>query len=471
MAPKRSQAAAVSSSPRPKRKTRKTETKEYLREPPFRSICIKAAELEAYSRHTDSGRNEDKVQEDVRRSVEEEIRKHNQAKCASILARNTAMRLLGDNKTETKGVLKFKPEEDYGEEKTWLKLGVGLLNFVNNETKTLPEWPLKKSRTKDGCDQSMKMDKMSVVVKLTGVTIFTKVDGQGGNTIVGTLEAHVDGFIYTTSTSYYHSQLTLKYENVKEVFFQGEDNKKMLSDVEKLPPLLQFQLHHPIKVGTEKREHIQFRLVPTVVGERRPDNDSNKFEKEKQTTDSGRSKDLKDFVRKAGMKWWGSCPPFSFRRISKQGEFQGVLPTKKASEVFMLTFSSLLQLANTPFIVVNLGEIEIVHLARIRPEEVDMTVVFKNFNRPVLQIRSIPVDSLEEIKRTLDRWSVKFYDLNLNLDWDSIVKKIVENPETFIREGGWDGYKLEGSDSLLYYKHYYLELSQAAMEKKDLIWE
>ncbi|KAI3960870.1 hypothetical protein MKW92_014829, partial [Papaver armeniacum] len=86
---------------------------EYLREPPFRAICIKAAELEAYSRHPDSDRNEDKVQEDVRRSVEEEIRKHNQARCASILARNTAMRLLGDNKTEIQGVLKFKPEEDH----------------------------------------------------------------------------------------------------------------------------------------------------------------------------------------------------------------------------------------------------------------------------------------------------------------------------------------------------------------------
>ncbi|KAI3960871.1 hypothetical protein MKW92_014830, partial [Papaver armeniacum] len=65
-----------------------------------------------------------------------------------------------------------------------------LLDFVNTETKGLPEWPWKKSSTKDGCDQNMKMDKMPVVVKLTGVTIFPKVDGQGGDTIVGSLEAH-----------------------------------------------------------------------------------------------------------------------------------------------------------------------------------------------------------------------------------------------------------------------------------------
>ncbi|KAI3960868.1 hypothetical protein MKW92_014827, partial [Papaver armeniacum] len=148
---------------------------------------------------------------------------------------------------------------------------------------------------------------MPVIAKLNGVTIFPK-DGQGGDTVVGTLEAHVDGFIYTTSTSNLHSELTYEYDNVKDVFFQGEDE-------EKIPPLMHFWLHHPIKVGTENRDHIQFRLVPNSEGERRPDNNSEKFEKEKQTRDSGCSKDLKDFVLKVGTKWWGSCPPpFSFRQ-------------------------------------------------------------------------------------------------------------------------------------------------------------
>ncbi|KAI3960867.1 hypothetical protein MKW92_014826, partial [Papaver armeniacum] len=70
-------------------------------------------------------------------------------------------------------------------------------------------------------------------------------------------------------------------------------------------------------------------------------------------------------------------------------------------------------LTNTPFVVVTQEDIELVHLARIRPEEIDMTIISTNFN--VLQISSIPLDSLEGIKTSLDNWGVKFYDNNLYL--------------------------------------------------------
>ncbi|KAI3960866.1 hypothetical protein MKW92_014825 [Papaver armeniacum] len=113
-------------------------------------------------------------------------------------------------------------------------------------------------------------------------------------------------------------------------------------------------------------------------------------------------------------------------------------------------------------------DIEIVNLARIRPEEIDMTIVSKNFN--LLHINSIPLDSLDCIRRILDGWSVKFYENNLNLNWGSIMKNIEENPEGFIRKGGWDAYELEDKATLRYYKHYYLNFPQAPMEHKHMIW-
>ncbi|KAI3897277.1 hypothetical protein MKX03_036627, partial [Papaver bracteatum] len=233
-------------------------------------ICIKAAELEAYHRHPNSDRNEEKVQKDMHRSVFEEMRKQDQASLASTLIRHTAKRLLDDNKTQTKGVLesrrKFAPEEKCETEK-------------------------------------VKMDKKHV--KLTSVTIFPEVGGQGGDAMVGTLEVHVDGCTYTTSCSHFHTQFM--FNKVKVAFYRVEDEEKML-------PLLHFHLHHPIEVGKEKTNDIQFGLLPTPVGQRTFDSDSDKFVKEIRTSDKGRCEDLKNFVAKVQNKWRVSPSPFSFQK-------------------------------------------------------------------------------------------------------------------------------------------------------------
>ncbi|KAI3853160.1 hypothetical protein MKW92_024048 [Papaver armeniacum] len=381
----------------------------------FRDICIKAAELEAYHRHPNSDRNEEKLQKDMHRSVVEEMRKQDQASLASTLTRYTAQRLLDDKKTLTKGVLesgrKLAPEEKCETEK-------------------------------------VKIDKKPI--KLTSVTIFPEVGGQGGDAMVGTLEVHVDGCTYTTSSSHFHMQFMFK--KVKVAFYRVEDEEKML-------PLLHFHLHHPIEVGKEKTNDIQFRLLPTPVGQRTFDSDSDKFVKENQTRDKGDSEDLKNFVAKVQNKWRVSPSPFSFHRVYKDEEFCGVLPTE-APAVFGLPLLSLVGLADLPFRVINLEDIEIVNLARLRPGKIDMTIVFKDFSRDVLQISSIPLDSLNNIKRCLTFGGVKYYENDLDLPWDSIVKRISDSPKMFIQEGGWDAYKLEDSATSLYYRHYYLETSQ-----------
>ncbi|KAI3859022.1 hypothetical protein MKX03_011111 [Papaver bracteatum] len=424
-----------------------------LPKPQFRAICIKAAELEAYNRHPNCDRNDDKVRKDMHRSVNEEVRKLDQARRATTCARITAKRLLGVNKIRSKGVLRrsrFKPPKEYGGEQTFLRLDLG-----DEETEAESDF-----------DKKLKTDENPMIIKLTGVTIFPKVDGQGGDTDVGTLEAHADEFIYSTSGSSLVWKLTCKYENVKEALFQVEDDKKML-------PLLHFQLHHSIKVGTEKTKHIQFRLLPALVGKSRLDNDPDKFEEEKQTNDRGRSEDLKNFVDK--INWLEPrCPfPFPFRGVYKEVEFHGVykegrsrvLPSN-ASDVFVLTLSLLVHVTDTPFFVVDLGDIEIVNLARLRPQEIDMTIVFKDFRCPVLQIGAIPLDSLMDIKRCLDFVGVKFYDNILDLNWNYIVKQIAKKPKTFVKRGGWDAYKLEGDDTSIYYRHYNLEALQGKCNLK-----
>lgn len=158
---------------------------------------------------------------------------------------------MGDEKTDTKAVFKSKgnfilkkcksrtqdgfdyivkivPEEKCETERALLRLPGGSLGDEKTETKTVFKSkdifiPKKcKSGRKDGFDNIVKMDKEPI--KLTGATIFCKVGGQGGGAVAGALEAHVDGFIFTTSSSHIYMQFTFK--NVKIAFFRVEDGRR-----------------------------------------------------------------------------------------------------------------------------------------------------------------------------------------------------------------------------------------------------
>ncbi|KAI3924964.1 hypothetical protein MKW92_045367, partial [Papaver armeniacum] len=93
------------------------------------------------------------------------------------------------------------------------------------------------------------------IIKLTNVRICPKVGGQGGKTIMGTLEAHVNGFRYKTSIA--HPHIDVVYENIKCPFFRAGDHE--------IPPLLHLHLHNQIMLGTEETNNINFQLESTPV--------------------------------------------------------------------------------------------------------------------------------------------------------------------------------------------------------------
>ncbi|GAU22459.1 hypothetical protein TSUD_123460 [Trifolium subterraneum] len=109
----------------------------------------------------------------------------------------------------------------------------------------------------------------------------------------------------------------------------------------------------------------------------------------------------------------------------------------------------LVELIETPFLVVTLSEIEIVNLERVGlgQKNFDMTIVFKDFKRDVLRIDSIPSTSLDGIKEWLDTTDIKYYESRLNLNWRQILKTITDDPQSFIDGGGWEFLNLEATDS------------------------
>lgn len=68
------------------------------------------------------------------------------------------------------------------------------------------------------------------------------------------------------------------------------------------------------------------------------------------------------------------------------------------------TTDCLVHLSDTPPLVVTLAEVEVAHLERVQfgLKNFDMVFVFKDFQRPVVHINTIPIEQLENVKEWLE---------------------------------------------------------------------
>ncbi|MBA0859974.1 hypothetical protein Goshw_012680 [Gossypium schwendimanii] len=273
------------------------------------------------------------------------------------------------------------------------------------------------------------------------------VFGGRGRKIPGTLEAHVNGFRYSTTRA--DERVDIMYGNIKHAFFQPAE-KEMIT-------LVHFHLHNHIMVGNKKTKDVQFYVevmdvVQTLGGGKRSAYDPDEIEEEQRERDRKNkiNMDFQSFVNRVNDLW--GQPQFNgldleFDQPLRELGFHGV--PYKASAFIVPTSSCLVELVETPFLVVTLSEIEIVNLERVGlgQKNFDMTIVFKDFKKDVLRIDSIPSTSLDGIKEWLDTTDIKYYESRLNLNWRQILKTITDDPQSFIANGGWEFLNLEASDS------------------------
>ncbi|KAE8675465.1 FACT complex subunit SPT16 [Hibiscus syriacus] len=273
------------------------------------------------------------------------------------------------------------------------------------------------------------------------------VFGGRGRKIPGTLEAHVNGFRYSTTRA--DERVDIMYGNIKHAFFQPAE-KEMIT-------LLHFHLHNHIMVGNKKTKDVQFYVevmdvVQTLGGAKRSAYDPDEIEEEQRERDRKNkiNMDFQSFVNRVNDLW--GQPQFNgldleFDQPLRELGFHGV--PYKASAFIVPTSSCLVELVENPFLVVTLSEIEIVNLERVGlgQKNFDMTIVFKDFKKDVLRIDSIPSTALDGIKEWLDTTDIKYYESRLNLNWRQILKTITDDPQSFIENGGWEFLNLEASDS------------------------
>ncbi|KAG2311110.1 hypothetical protein Bca4012_025566 [Brassica carinata] len=269
----------------------------------------------------------------------------------------------------------------------------------------------------------------------------------GRKRIPGTLEAHANGFRYSTTRP--NERVDVLFANIKHAFFQPAE-KEMIT-------VLHFHLHNHIMVANKKTKDVQFYVevmdvVQSLGGGRRSAYDPDEIDEE-QRERARKNKinmDFNHFASRVNDMW--QQPQFAsldleFDQPLRELGFYGV--PHKTSAFIIPTSSCLVEITEMPFFVVSLSEIEIVNLERVGfgQKNFDMAIIFKDFKKDVLRVDSIPTSSLEGIKEWLDTTDIKYYESKLNLNWRQILKTITDDPQSFVEEGGWEFLNLDGSDS------------------------
>lgn len=63
--------------------------------------------------------------------------------------------------------------------------------------------------------------------------------------------------------------------------------------------------------------------------------------------------------------------------------------------------------------------------------------LLQDFNQDVMHVYTIPAQSLDTIKEWLTQVKIKYYETKTNLAWRNILKRIMDDPQGFIEDGGW----------------------------------
>lgn len=270
--------------------------------------------------------------------------------------------------------------------------------------------------------------------------------GPEGKRIAGTLEIHQNGLRYQSPISS-DQRIDVLFSNIAHLFFQPCDHELIV--------LVHVHLKNPIMVGKRKTKDVQFYreaadMAFDETGNRRRkyrygDEDELEQEQEERRRRAALNKEFKAFSEQIAEASNGQLDvDVPFRDLG----FEGV--PFRANVLCQPTTDCLVQLVDPPFLVVTLGEIEVCHLERVQfgLKQFDLVFVYKDYNRPVTHINSIPMTQLDAVKDWLNEMEIPYYEGPVNLNWATIMKTVTANPHEFFASGGWSFLSTEsGSES------------------------
>uniref|UniRef100_A0AC35UB63 FACT complex subunit n=1 Tax=Rhabditophanes sp. KR3021 TaxID=114890 RepID=A0AC35UB63_9BILA len=247
--------------------------------------------------------------------------------------------------------------------------------------------------------------------------------------VTGYLEAHVNGFRYTSVKG---EKIDVLYNNIKHSFFQPCDGEMII--------LLHFNLKNPVLWGKKKYSDIQFY---TEVGELTTD--LGKYH-HMQERDDRRSEDMEREMRKRLNQAFqtfvdrvikASNDEIDFDSPFSQLGFHGV--PYRSSVVIKPTSSCIVSLTEWPTLVVTLSEIELVHFERVsfQLKNFDLVIIFKDYTKPVQTITQIPMNQLDGVKEWLNSCDIRYTEGIQSLRFSKILATVLSDPIGFFNDGGW----------------------------------
>merc|ERR1719220_3009153 len=211
--------------------------------------------------------------------------------------------------------------------------------------------------------------------------------------------------------------------------------------------LVHFNLKNALMVGKKKQFDVQFYTevgeITTDLGKHQHmhDRDDLAAEQAERELRHKLKSAFKSFCEKVESATKGAV---DFDQPFKKLGFMGV-PFRETVQL-QPTATSLVNLTSWPPFVVSLDELELIHFERVQFQlkNFDMGFIFKDYSKKVILVGSIPMNVLDHIKDWLNSVDIKYTEGIQSLNWTKIMKTIVDDPEAFFEDGGWNF--LDGND-------------------------
>jgi len=254
----------------------------------------------------------------------------------------------------------------------------------------------------------------------------------------GFLEAHTNGFRYTAQRG---DKVDILYMNIKHSIFQPCDKEMIM--------VLHFHLKNGIMIGKKRHVDVQFYIevgeITTDINRTSNLRDRDDLYAEQQEREQRHrlKTAFKNFMEKVTHLTRDMDFDVPFRDLG----FSGV--PHRSTCLLQPTSSALVNVTEWPAFIVSLDDVDFVHFERVSfsLKNFDMVVIYKDYARKVSSITSIPMTSLDAIKEWLNSSDIRYTEGVQSLNWGKVLKTVLDDPEGFFNQGGWDFLKADDSGS------------------------
>lgn len=273
----------------------------------------------------------------------------------------------------------------------------------------------------------------------------------GGRKTQGNLEAHSNGLRFISTRG---EVVDIMYNNIKYAIFQPCENEIMV--------LIHFHLKNPIMVGKKKHLDIQY-FTEVIDASQTVDNSRRSMYDPDEMDDEQRERQLRKRLNQAFKEFCKKVDAVA-KRHGHEVEFDipyrdlGFTGNPHREMVpIMPTLNCLVNLTETPFFVVDLEDVDHVHLERVTymSKAFDIVLVNKDFNKQPWRIDMIPNGDKDSICEWLTDMEITYTEGPMNLNWKQIMNTVkdddrfyenTEEDEVTEKEAGWEFLRLYGKD-------------------------